>query len=157
MGHALTFFGFVAWIEFLMYYLFSHNLVLSRRTEIGLPISNILFKSWHLIVISFSILSSSLDKNLLPKAFLNLKKAFSTNSRSLYLFLFLLHDLLWFVDTQHFTDLQFVPSWQQDDLGLCYMNIQLMKPWFCLNFNPNKYLICKHINTPVRDKDCINI
>jgi hypothetical protein len=49
------------------------------RTEIGLPISNILFKSWHLIVISFFMLSSLLDRNLLPKEFLNLKRAFSAN------------------------------------------------------------------------------
>ena len=61
----------------------------ATRIEIGLPISNILFKSWHLIVISFFMLSSSLDRNLLPKAFLNLKKVFSTNSLLPYLFLFL--------------------------------------------------------------------
>ena len=61
----------------------------AMRTEIGLPISNILFKSWHLIVISFFILSSLLDRNLLPKEFLNLKKAFSANSLRPYLFLLL--------------------------------------------------------------------
>ena len=44
------------------------------------PFSNILFKSWHLIIISFFMLLSFLDKKQLPKAVLNLKKVFSTNS-----------------------------------------------------------------------------